>query len=98
MFSITRSVRFDDVDEDAGYEYHGWSYDVESAGALFKVRRYEGDSESLTVISPTDARSKPEARALVAYLLEAIGGNTVSFYDSLAGKFRAVDVRTMEFV
>lgn len=98
MFTITSSNRFDDVDEDAGFTYHGWNYEVAGAAALFRVRVYDDKPGMLTVISPTNARVMPQARELLDYLLAADGGDTASFYEPISGTYRAVDTLTLEFL
>lgn len=98
MFAIARSERFDDVDEDAGYAYHGWNHEVLGANVICQVRIYDDEPGRLTVVSPTNARVVPEARELVTYLLSSLGGSTVLFYDPASGSYRAIDCDTLEFL
>lgn len=98
MFAIAGSERFDDVDEDAGYAYHGWNYEVLGANVTYRVRTYDSEPGRLTVVSPPNARVVPEARDLVTYLLSVLGGSTVLFYAPDAGSYRSVDCSSLEFL
>jgi len=68
--SITSKERFDDVapenpDGAVDYAYRGFNYVITVNECAFKVRTYDDEPGVATVISPTDARTRPEARALV---------------------------------
>lgn len=100
--TITNKERFDDVgpqDTDGLYEYayHGCNYDITVGQHVFKVRIYDDAPGVATVISPTDARTLPEARELVTFLTSALGCIGVWFYCGSVGTYRPVDIRTLEF-
>lgn len=78
MTNITSKVRFDDVapenpDGTVDYAYHGFNYVIAVGERVFQVRTYDDEPGIATVIGPTDARTRPEARALVEFITSTLG-------------------------
>lgn len=99
MITLARSIRFDDVDDEGRYSYHGTNHDLQGMRALYKVRCYEDEPGVATVISPANARTMGEARELVDYLCANLGVNVVKFYCGRAegGQYVFVDLESLEF-
>src|SRR5437870_2294506 len=102
MTSITSKERFDDVapenpDGTVDYAYHGFNYVVRVGEHGFQVRTYDDEPGVATVISPTDARTHPEARALVEFISSTLGCTGIQFYCGAIGTYRPVEIRTLEF-
>jgi hypothetical protein len=102
VLTITNKERFDDVgpqrtDGLYEYAYHGFNYDITVGERVFKVRTYDDEPGVATVISPTDARTRREARELVEFMTSALGCIGVKFYCGAVGTYRPVEIRTLEF-
>jgi hypothetical protein len=102
MTRIAHKTRFDDVGEetlDGGvdYAYHGFNYVVEIAGRTFNVRTYD-DEPGVAIVITADARTGPEARELVAFVLQELSVDELRFYCGAVGNFRAVLSQTLEFL
>ena len=102
MASITSKERFDDVgpenpDGTVAYAYHGFNYVIAVDERAFQVRTYDDEPGIATVISPTDARTRPEARALVEFITSTLGCTGIQFYCGPVGTYRPVEIRTLEF-
>ena len=102
MTSITSKERFDDVapensDGTVDYAYHGFNYVIAVDERVFQVRTYDDEPGIATVISPTDARTRPEARALVEFITSTLGCTGIQFYCGPVGTYRPVEIRTLEF-
>ena len=102
MASITSKKRFDDVGEEnpdgtVDYAYHGFIYVIAVDEGVFYVRTYDDQPGVATVIGPTDARTRPEARALVEFITSSLGCMGIQFYCGPVGTYRPVDIRTLEF-
>ena len=102
MASITSKERFDDVgpenpDGTVAYAYHGFNYVIAVREHIFRVRTYDDEVGVATVISPTDARTRPEARELVEFITSTLRSTTILFYCGPVGTYRPVEIRTLEF-
>lgn len=102
MTSITSKERFDDVapenpDGTVDYAYHGFNYVVAVDGRDFCVRTYDDEPGIATVIKPTDARTQPEARALVEFITSTLGCIGIQFYCGPNGTYKPVEIETLEF-
>ncbi|ACK67768.1 conserved hypothetical protein [Rippkaea orientalis PCC 8801] len=102
MTNITSKERFDDVasknpDGTVDYAYHGFNYVIAVDEHLFHVRTYDDEPGVATVISPTDARTCPEARALVDFITSTLGCTSLKFYCGWIGTYCSVEIRTLEF-
>lgn len=103
MVTITNKERFDDLgpqDADGFYEYayQGYKYDIAAGERVFRVRIYDYESGVATVISPTNARTCPEARELVEFITTKLGCTGIKFYCGSVGSYRRVEIRTLEFM
>lgn len=102
MTSITSKERFDDVapenpDGTVDYAYHGFNYVIAVDESVFQVRMYDDEPGIATVISPTDARTRPDARALVEFITSTLGCAGIQFYCGPVATYRLVEIRTLEF-
>ena len=100
--SITSKERFDDVapensDGSVDYAYRGFNYVITVNERAFKVRTYDDEPGVATVISPTDARIRPEARALVEFITSTLACTNLQFYCHSAGTYRFVEIQTLQF-
>lgn len=94
---IVRTIRFDEVDYDIGYEYRGFHYEVKSKESLFLVRIYDDDREHAIIVRPT---SKPENEALkelVALFRTEFKISRVSLYKGDSGSYAQIDLETLSF-
>jgi hypothetical protein len=103
MAKIITTKRFDDVgtqDSNGLYDfaYHGFNYEILIRNLAFKVRQYDEEKDVLVVISPADARTRVEAPELVSFLLSSFAVRTVMFYCGSSGSYKAVELRTLEFI
>lgn len=103
MVAIVNKERFDDVgpqDSDGYYEYayRGFNYTLVADGHTFLVRAYDDEPGVATVIDPTNARTRPEARMLVQFITETLGCTSVQFYCGPVGTYRPVDIQTLKFL
>lgn len=99
MITLVRSIRFDDVDEEADYSYHGTTHEVQGTRALYKVRCYDDEPCVAAVISPANARTLGEARELVEFLRANLGATAVKFYrgNVNGAPYAFVDLESLEF-
>jgi hypothetical protein len=101
MTSIISKERFDDVAEEnpdgtVDYAYRGFNYVIAVEECIFHVRIYDHEGVA-TVIRPTNARTRPEARALVEFITSSLGCMGIRFYCGPVGTYRHVDIQTLEF-
>jgi hypothetical protein len=73
MFKIEAATRFDDVGDpdpsgQVDYAYHGYNYKLSDGQSAFVARTYDDEPGEVTIISPTNALSLPQARDLVNFL------------------------------
>ena len=102
MTSITSKKRFDDVaqencDGTVDYPYRGFNYVIAVDDRVFHVRTYDDEPGVATVISPTEARTYPEARELVEFITSCLGCMGIKFYCAAVGTYRQVESRTLTF-
>lgn len=102
MTSITSKERFDDVapenpDGTVDYAYRGFNYVITVDECVFQVRTYDDEPGIATVIGPTDARTQPEARALVEFITSTLSCTGIQFYCGPIGTYRPVEIQTLEF-
>lgn len=102
MISITTEERFDEVgppnvDGDYEYAYRGFNYEIAVGERVFRVRTYDDEPGRATVIDPTDARARLEARELVEFIISSLGCSGVRFYDERVGTYRPVAIATLAF-
>jgi hypothetical protein len=102
MTSITSEERFDDVapensDGTVDYAYRGFNYVITIDERVFQVRTYDDEPGIATVIGPTDARTQPEARALVQFITSTLNCTGIQFYCGPIGTYRPVEIQTLEF-
>ena len=99
MLTLVRSVRFDDVDEEADYAYHGTNYEIKGAFATYKVRTYEDEPGVAAVIAPANARTLGEGKQLVEFIRQHFGADAIKFYRGRAdgAPYAFVDLDTLEF-
>ena len=102
MLTIRNKERCDDVGpQDAAgffeYAYRDYNYDLVAGKRVFRVRTYDDEPGLATIINPTDARSCPEARQLVAFIVSTLACTKVKFYSGSHGTYRPIDMRTLDF-
>ena len=102
MTSITRKERFDVVapenpDGTVDYAYHGFNFVITVDERDFQIRTYDDEPGIATVISPTDARTRPEARALADFITSTLRCTGIHFYCGPVGTYRPVEIQTLEF-
>ena len=99
MLTLLSSRRFDDVDEEADYSYHGSNHEVKGDRAVYLVRTYDDEPGLVAVVSPANARVLGEARDLVAFIVQQFGAKEIRFYRGAAdgAPYAAVDFETLEF-
>lgn len=102
MASITSKERFDDVapenlDGTVDYAYHGFNYVITVDERDFRVRTYDDEPGIATVIGPADARTRPEARALVEFITSTLSCTGIQFYCEPVGTYCPVEIQTLEF-
>jgi hypothetical protein len=103
MASIISKERFDDVapenpDGTVDYTYRGYNYVIAVGEQNFLVRIYDTESDVATVIDPTRARTRAEARELVDFITSTLGCTAIQFYCGPMGVYCPVDIRTLEFI
>lgn len=94
---IVKSTRFDDVDDDLGYEYCGCYYDIHHGGDVFLIRIYDTDLGLATVVRPTTMAKNSSLRALVEFLQSELGVLRVSLYKGDLGSYAEIDLNTLSF-
>jgi hypothetical protein len=70
---LVRKEYFEDIDEEAGFDYRYWDLVVDVDGEEFGVRIYRGEPEKAHVAispRPVDAEQHAILRALASYLEE----------------------------
>ena len=102
MTRITSTERFDDVAPEnpngtVDYAYHGFTYVIAVDECVFRVGTYDYRPGVAIVIDPADARTRPEARALVDFITSTTNCTSIHFYCGPVGAYRSVDIRTLEF-
>jgi hypothetical protein len=102
MISIISKKRFDDVspknlDGSFDYEYRGFIYLIAVGAHDFYVRVYDNEPNA-TVLSPTNARTFPEAQALVAFIISSLNYTSIKFYNGAVGSYCLVDIQTLGFL
>lgn len=99
MFALVHSIRFDDVDEEAGYAYHGTTHLIQGARASYNVRMYLDERGVVAVISPANARTLGEAKELVDFLVNHLKATAIKFYCGQPGgaPYAFVNLETLEF-
>lgn len=99
MLALVRSIRFDDVDEEADYAYHGTNHLIQGAGASYKVRTYDDEPGVAAVIAPANARTLGEAKELVDFLVNHLDATAIKFYRGQPGgaPYAFVNLETLEF-
>jgi hypothetical protein len=79
------------------YTCRAFHFSMTVGGMVFKVRNYQDKPGEFTIINP-EARQSPLARQLVDYLVSALGGQRMNFYDEQSESYREVNLQTLEFI
>lgn len=102
MITITTEERFDDVGPPRAdglyeYAYRGFNYEIAVGERVFRVRTYDDEPGIATVLDPTDARARPEARELVEFIISTLDCSSVRFYGERSGTYHPVALATLAF-
>ncbi|WP_338526741.1 hypothetical protein NUH87_06265 [Pseudomonas batumici] len=92
-----KTTRFDDVDHNLGYAYHGCSYVIQDAEHVFHIRIYDDEPGKATVIRPTQIPEKNSLGKLVEFLQSELGVSRVSFYKGDQGRYADIDLVSLAF-
>jgi hypothetical protein len=101
MTRITSKERFDDVapeNPDGTVDYT--DRDSTTSSPLMSASFMFGRMTTSRALRPSlvpDARTRPEARALVEFITSTLGCTGIQFYCGPVGTYRGVDIRTLEF-
>lgn len=95
---IIESTRFDDVDHDLGYEYHGYNYDIQSEEDMFLIRIYDDEPGQATVVRPTSISKNKKLRQLVELLQSELGVSRVSLYKGGMGCYVEINLDSLTFL
>lgn len=94
---IVKTTRFDDVDHNLGYAYHGCSYVIQNAEHVFFIRIHDDEPCKATVIRPTKIPEKNSLRDLVAFLQSELGVSRIAFYKGDLGSYADIDLVSLAF-
>ncbi|GFM82598.1 hypothetical protein PSCICN_32900 [Pseudomonas cichorii] len=95
---IVKSTRFDDVDQDLGYEYCGHNYSVQNDGDMFLIRTYDDEPGCATVVSPTMTHANGNLRQLVTFLQTEFRVSRIWIYKGDLGSYAEIDLETLAFL
>ncbi len=95
---IIKATRFDDVDHDLGYEYHGYNYVIQSEEGMFLIRIYDDEPGQATVMRPTSMSKNKKLRTLVELLQSELGVSRVSLYKGDIGCCAEIDLDSLTFL
>jgi hypothetical protein len=97
ILRIEKTIRFDDVDHDAGYEYRGFDYVIRSEMDEFLVRIYDSDPGKAAVIRPTFMFKNCNLRMLIDFLKIKLGASSISVYKREVGTYEEIDLDRLIF-
>ena len=75
----------------------GFDFAMTVDDVVFQVRSYVDRPGEFTVINPDMVKKSRQVRQLVDYLVSALGGQRMFFFDGRSKIFREVDLQTLKF-
>lgn len=97
LLKIVKSTRFDDVDHEVGYEYRGYSYDIQNEKDVFLIRVYDDEPGQATVVRPTSMSKNENLGKLVEFLRSELGVCRVLLYKEDVGGYAEIDLDGLTF-
>jgi hypothetical protein len=94
---ILKETRVDSVSVDEEEICGSVTYEIEVGARRFAVRALDDEPGGASVMSPSDANALPEARELIDFIAVALGRESIQVYCGVAGAYRRIDNRTLEF-
>lgn len=95
---ILNSARFDDVDHEVGYAYHGFSYLILDEAYSFLIKTYDDEPGHATVVRPSTVLASSRLRSLIDFLKSELGLSRVSIYQAELGRYAEIDPHTFTFI
>ena len=97
FLKIVKSIRFDDVDHDLGYEYRGYNYDIQSGDDVFLIRVYDDEPGQATVVRPTSMSKNENLGKLVEFLRSELRVCRVLLYKEGVGCYAEIEPDGLTF-